>query len=86
MPKLLWARNRSSLHDLKISVNAEPLQEGEKLTHGAIMILAPGIGSSFPSIEAGTWASHSSSSLDKVEGRDEYHDPAWLASLVVIFL
>ncbi len=48
----------------------------EKLTHGAMMILAPGTGSSFPSIDEGTWASHSSSSLESVEARDEYHDPA----------
>jgi hypothetical protein len=56
----------------------------EKLTHGAMMILAPGMGNSFPSIEAGTSASHSSNSLESVEGRDVYHEPAWLAALVVI--
>jgi hypothetical protein len=56
----------------------------EKLTHGAMMILAPGTGSSFPSMEAGTCASHWSSSLESVEARDEYHEPAWLATLVVI--
>ena len=55
-----------------------------KLTHGAMIILAPGIGSCFPSIEEGTWASHPSSSEERVEERDEYHEPAWLASLVVI--
>ena len=48
------------------------------------MILAPGTGSSFPSMEEGTWASHWSSSLESVEARDEYHEPAWLANLVVI--
>ena len=59
-------------------------RKAEKLTHGAIMILAPGTGSSFPSMEDGTWASHWSSSLESVEARDEYHEPAWLATLVVI--
>ena len=56
----------------------------EKLTHGAMMILAPGTGSSVPSIEEGTWASQLSSSLESVEAREEYHEPAWLADLVVI--
>jgi hypothetical protein len=35
-------------------------------------------------MEEGTWASHWSSSLESVEARDEYHEPAWLATLVVI--
>ena len=59
-------------------------RKAEKLTHGAMMILAPGTGSSFPSMDAGTWASHSSSSLESVEALEEYHEPAWLATLVVI--
>jgi hypothetical protein len=49
-----------------------------------MMILAPGTGNSFPSREEGTSASHLSSSLERVEARDEYHEPAWLATLVVI--
>lgn len=52
-------------------------------THGAMMILAPGTGSSLPSIEAGTWASQSSSSEESVEALEEYHEPAWLATRVV---
>ena len=56
----------------------------EKLTHGPIITLALGIGSGNPSIETGTWARYSSSSRDRFEGLDAYHDPAWLADLVVI--
>lgn len=55
-----------------------------ELTHGAIMILAPRTGSCLPSIEDGTWASHRSSSAERVEPREEYQEPAWLATLVVI--
>ena len=58
--------------------------QGEKLTHGAMMILAPGMGNCFPSIEEGTCASQASSSLERVDAGEEYHEPAWLATRVVI--
>jgi hypothetical protein len=35
-------------------------------------------------MDEGTWESHRSSSLESVDEREEYHDPAWLATLVVI--
>jgi len=73
----------SSLHVLIVLAQGSASRL-EKLTHGAMMILAPGTGSWFPSMEVGTWASHWSSSEERVEGRDEYHDPAWLADLVVM--
>lgn len=47
-----------------------------KPTHGAMMTLAPDIGSSVPSIDAGTWASHWSSSEDSFEPEAEYQEPA----------
>ncbi len=59
-------------------------EEARKLTHGAMIVRAPGIGNCFPSIEAGTCASHWSSSHESVDAREEYHEPAWLATLVVI--
>lgn len=49
-----------------------------------MMTLPPGIGRDLPSILSGTWASHSSSSADSREEFDVYHEPAWLAGLVVI--
>jgi hypothetical protein len=75
MPRLLPDRNRSSLHAFILLADFRQ-RRIEKLTHGAMMILAPGTGSSFPSREEGTWASHWSSSLESVEARDEYHEPA----------
>jgi hypothetical protein len=35
-------------------------------------------------MDEGTCDSHPSSSFERVEERAEYHDPAWLASLVVM--
>lgn len=55
-------------------------------TDGAMITLAPGMGSCFPSIEEGTWDSQESSSEVKVDARDEYHEPAWLAKRVVILM
>jgi hypothetical protein len=83
MPRLQWDQNRSTLHVLAMS---EGIMRGrtEKLTHGAMMILAPGTGSSLPSMVDGTCANHSSSSPESVEAREVYHEPAWLATLVVI--
>jgi hypothetical protein len=52
------------------------------ITYGAMMILAPGIGSGpKPSISLGTWASHWSSWRERVGPWAEYHDPEWVASL-----
>lgn len=56
----------------------------ERLTHGPIITLAPGIGSCDPSIEVGTRARYSSSSRDSFEGLEVYQEPAWLADLVVM--
>lgn len=44
------------------------------------------MGSSCPSMEAGTWDSQESSSEVRVDARDEYHEPAWLATRVVIII
>lgn len=83
MPMQLRGQSRNNLHVLNL-LDWRRGGRTEKLTHGAMMTLAPGTGSSFPSMEVGTWASHSSSSPERVEARDEYHEPAWLATLVVI--
>ena len=48
------------------------------------MTLAPEIGSFLLSILSGTSASHSSSSVESSDGVEEYHEPAWLAALVVM--
>lgn len=56
----------------------------EKLTHGAMMTLAPGIGKGVLSMAEGTCESHWSSSVERVEAREEYQEPAWLATLVVM--
>lgn len=82
-PRLQQGLSRNSLHVFTL-LEWIRLERTERLTHGAMMILAPGTGSFFPSMEAGTCASHSSSSLESVEAREEYHEPAWLATLVVI--
>jgi hypothetical protein len=44
----------------------------ERLTHGAIITLAPGIGSWDPSTEEGTRARYSSSSRESFEGLEVY--------------
>ena len=49
-----------------------------------MMILAPSIGSLDPSISEGTCASQPSSSADSLEPLPVYHEPAWLATRVVI--
>jgi hypothetical protein len=57
----------------------------ERLTHGAIITLAPDIGSCAPSMECGTRARYSSSSRESFDGLEVYQEPAWLADLVVMF-
>ena len=49
-----------------------------------MIILAPGTGNLVSSIEEGTWASHPSSSSERVDALEVYQEPAWLASLVLI--
>ena len=54
-------------------------------TYGAMITLAPGNGMvPMPSMVGCTSASHWSSSRDKVGPSLVYHEPAWLAFLVVI--
>jgi hypothetical protein len=65
-------------------VSVQTREEGRYATHGAMITRAPGIGRGFPSMDEGTCDSHPSSSFERVEERAEYHDPAWLASLVVM--
>jgi hypothetical protein len=55
-----------------------------KSAYGAIMIRAPGIGSCWALIWGGTCESQVSSSLERVEGREVYQEPAWLAFRVVM--
>lgn len=57
MPKLQQDRNTNSLHVFIVLVRDNRCIVN-KLTHGAMMILAPGTGSCAPSIEEGTWSSH----------------------------
>lgn len=57
---------------------------GNRWAYGAMIIRAPGIGSCWVLIWDGTWDSQVSSSLERVEGREVYQEPAWLASRVVI--
>jgi hypothetical protein len=49
-----------------------------------MMTLTLGIGSLLLSRLSGTWVSHSSSSAESSDGVEEYHEPAWLAALVVM--
>jgi hypothetical protein len=37
-------------------------------------------------MDAGTWASHWSSSVESLEPWAEYHEPAWLATRVVMLM
>lgn len=83
MPMRLPVQSTSSLHVFAVLAQFN-FSKRQKLTHGAMITLAPGTGSSVPSIDAGTWASHSSNSPESVEAREEYHEPAWLATLVVM--
>ena len=46
----------------------------------------PATGRVRPSMLLGTCESYWSSSVDSLEGEDEYHDPAWLAFLVVMLV
>ena len=52
--------------------------------YGAMMIRAPGTGSVGRIEEGVTWASQPESSLESFEEDDEYQEPAWLASRMVI--
>lgn len=52
---------------------------------GEMITRAPGIGIlPMPGISSGTFASHSSSCAVSVGPEDEYHEPAWSASLTVM--
>ena len=53
-------------------------------TYGAMMVLAPGTGSCpTPSMLSGTCSSHCSSWAESAPGESMYHDPAWVADLLV---
>jgi hypothetical protein len=53
MPMQLRGQSRNNLHVLNL-LDWRRGGRTEKLTHGAMMTLAPGTGSSFPSMEVGT--------------------------------
>ena len=53
-------------------------------SYGAMITRAPEMGRDIPSMEEGTWESQVSSSDVRVDARELYHEPAWLATRVVM--
>ena len=85
-PKQRRGRSIHSQHDWEECAD-EKIGEGSRAggTHGAMITLAPGCGKvPTPSIGSSTWLSHPSSWYESVGSWSEYHDPAWLAALIVI--
>lgn len=56
------------------------------VANGAMMTRAPETGSFVSEMVEGTWDSQLSSSEDSLLGFDVYHEPAWLASRVLLIL
>lgn len=81
MPMLLQDRSMNSLH---VFCASDCVVLKDEKTYGAMITLAPGIGSCFPSIVEGTSASQESRDEERVVGEEEYQDPAWLAVRVVM--
>jgi hypothetical protein len=82
-PMPLRGRSRSSLR-VYWEVREAEKKRGRGEPHGAMIIRAPGTGSWGRSFEVVTWASQPSSSLESLYFPAEYHEPAWLASRIVI--
>lgn len=59
-------------------------EKGCEEAYGAMITRAPGIGRGWPLMEGSTWDSQPSSSEERVDLLELYHEPAWLATRVVI--